>query len=184
MDNLLLDGFTLDGILVEPVTGQYASPTRSGHLPPRAVEVLLHLAKHPRRLVTREAILFTTDTTVSTFKARILGPYKVENVPIEIHEKEPASDKPTIRGKSTAGERIFTVTEADDPPNDNKDNAFWVGVPVLGELYPMDRIIRQGGSTRQLQYNDLLNALEELDIDPDAVTDLLMEFGGQTQTAE
>lgn len=57
MDNILLDGFTLDGILVEPVTGQYASPTRSGHLPPRAVEVLLHLAKHPRRLVTREEIL-------------------------------------------------------------------------------------------------------------------------------
>lgn len=57
MDNLLLNGFTLDGILVEPLTGQYASPTRSGHLPPRAVEVLLHLAKHPRRLVTRAEIL-------------------------------------------------------------------------------------------------------------------------------
>ncbi len=57
MENLLLDGFTLDGILVEPLTGQYASPTRSGHLPPRAVEVLLHLAKHPRRLIAREEIL-------------------------------------------------------------------------------------------------------------------------------
>lgn len=57
MNNLLLDGFTLDGILVEPVPGQYTSPTRSGHLPPRAIEVLLYLAKHPRRLVTREEIL-------------------------------------------------------------------------------------------------------------------------------
>jgi TolB-like protein/Flp pilus assembly protein TadD/DNA-binding winged helix-turn-helix (wHTH) protein len=57
MNNLLLDGFTLDDTLVDPVSGQYASPIRSGHLPPRAVEVLLYLAKHPRRLVTREEIL-------------------------------------------------------------------------------------------------------------------------------
>ncbi len=57
MDNVLLDGFTLDGILIEPLTGQYASPTRSGHLPPRAVEVLLYLATHPRQLITREEIL-------------------------------------------------------------------------------------------------------------------------------
>jgi tetratricopeptide (TPR) repeat protein/DNA-binding winged helix-turn-helix (wHTH) protein len=57
MDNQLLDGFYLEGWLVEPVTGQYTSSTRSGHLSSRAVEVLLCLAKHPRRLMPREELL-------------------------------------------------------------------------------------------------------------------------------
>lgn len=57
MDNHLLDGFVLDGIIVEPLSGQYAGPTRTGHLGPRAVEVLLCLARNSRHLVTRDELL-------------------------------------------------------------------------------------------------------------------------------
>lgn len=131
-------------------------------------------------------IHFTSNNTVSTFKVRIVGPYKGENAPIEIHEKVSGPDKPMIRGKSTAGSRLFTVTvtEASSPPTNSEDHEFWVDVPKLGTIDPMVRIIRQGGSTRPLQYNDLLDALDELDIDPGAVPGLLQEFGGQSQTAE
>jgi len=57
MDNPLLNGFTLGDIRVEPLTGRYAGRHRAGHLPPRAIEVLLCLAKQPRHLVSRDALL-------------------------------------------------------------------------------------------------------------------------------
>lgn len=57
MDNPLLNGFTLDDIRVEPLTGRYAGRHRSGHLPPRAIEVLLCLARQPRHLVSRDELL-------------------------------------------------------------------------------------------------------------------------------
>lgn len=131
-------------------------------------------------------IHLSAKNTVRTFEVRILGPYKEENAPIEIHEKVSGPDKPTIRGSSSADSRTFTVTvtEASEPSDNSEDHEFWVKVPKVGKLDPMVRIIRQGGTTRQLQYNDLLEALDELDIDPEAVPELLMEFEGQTQTAE
>ena len=57
VDNELLDGFYLKGLLVKPTTGLVTGARGSQHLPSKAMEVLLHLAKHPRRLVTREEIL-------------------------------------------------------------------------------------------------------------------------------
>jgi len=57
MDKHLLDGFMLDGILVEPLSGRYSGPARNGHLAPRAVEVLLCLAGQPRQLVSRDELL-------------------------------------------------------------------------------------------------------------------------------
>ena len=57
MDNELLDGFFLRDIRIEPLTGKVHRSEGVTHLPSKSVEVLLCLAKHPRRLVTREDLL-------------------------------------------------------------------------------------------------------------------------------
>ena len=57
MDNELLDGFYLNSYLVEPSKGSIGSGDTAMHLPSRAMEVLLALAKNPRRLVTRRELL-------------------------------------------------------------------------------------------------------------------------------
>jgi TolB-like protein/Tfp pilus assembly protein PilF/DNA-binding winged helix-turn-helix (wHTH) protein len=57
MKDQLLDGFYLQELLVEPLTGQVSGGRESGHLPPKSVEVLLCLAKQPCTLVLREEIL-------------------------------------------------------------------------------------------------------------------------------
>ena len=53
----LLQGFYLGHLLIEPLTGQITDRTGSRHLPPKAVEVLLCLAREPGDLVTREDLL-------------------------------------------------------------------------------------------------------------------------------
>jgi len=57
MDNSLLDGFSLQDVRVDPLSGRVTRRDGSAHLASRAVEVLLCLAKKPRRLVAREEIL-------------------------------------------------------------------------------------------------------------------------------
>jgi tetratricopeptide (TPR) repeat protein/DNA-binding winged helix-turn-helix (wHTH) protein len=53
----LLQGFHLGDVLIEPLTGRVSDGVGSRHLPPKAVEVLLCLAREPGELVTREALL-------------------------------------------------------------------------------------------------------------------------------
>ena len=53
----LLQGFYLGSLLVEPLKGQITGRAGSRHLPPKAVEVLLCLARAPGDLVTREDLL-------------------------------------------------------------------------------------------------------------------------------
>ena len=53
----LLQGFYLGDLLIEPLTGQVTDSAGSRHLPPKAVEVLLCLARSPGELVTRKALL-------------------------------------------------------------------------------------------------------------------------------
>ncbi|MGB5163979.1 MAG: hypothetical protein WBN61_01860, partial [Woeseiaceae bacterium] len=53
----LLQGFWLDGRLVEPLKGQVTSESGSRHLTPKAVEALLYLAKTPGDLVTHDVLL-------------------------------------------------------------------------------------------------------------------------------
>lgn len=55
----LLQGFYLGDFLVEPLKGQVRGRAGSNHLPPKAVEVLLCLARAPGELVTRENLLST-----------------------------------------------------------------------------------------------------------------------------
>ena len=57
MENELLDGFRLGEVRVEPLTGTIRRNGDTLHLPSRSVEVLLLLAKHPRRLVSRAELL-------------------------------------------------------------------------------------------------------------------------------
>ena len=57
MDDPLLDGFSLGDIQVEPLSGRYTGPDHAGHLAPRAVEVLLQLARNPQRVLTRRELL-------------------------------------------------------------------------------------------------------------------------------
>ncbi|MDH4049801.1 MAG: tetratricopeptide repeat protein [Gammaproteobacteria bacterium] len=57
MDKELLDGFLLKGLSVEPTTGQVTGAHGSRHIPSKAMEVLLLLARNSRRLVSREVIL-------------------------------------------------------------------------------------------------------------------------------
>jgi tetratricopeptide (TPR) repeat protein/TolB-like protein/DNA-binding winged helix-turn-helix (wHTH) protein len=53
----LLQGFYLGDLFVEPLKGQVTGRAGSEHLPPKALEVLLCLARDPGELVTREALL-------------------------------------------------------------------------------------------------------------------------------
>lgn len=53
----LLQGFYLGNLLIEPLKGQVTDRAESRHLPPKAVEVLLCLARKPGDLVTREDLL-------------------------------------------------------------------------------------------------------------------------------
>lgn len=57
MNSGLLQGFYLDGVLIEPLKGQVTDHRGARHLPPKAVEVLLHLARSAGQLVTREDLL-------------------------------------------------------------------------------------------------------------------------------
>ena len=57
MSSELLQGFWLDGRLVEPLKGQVTSESGTKHLAPKAVEVLLYLAKMPGSLVTHDVLL-------------------------------------------------------------------------------------------------------------------------------
>lgn len=57
MKNELLEGFYLLDAFVEPLTGQVTRNGASVHLPSKAMEVLLCLAKNPRSLVTRELLI-------------------------------------------------------------------------------------------------------------------------------
>ncbi|HNP62445.1 MAG TPA: tetratricopeptide repeat protein [Woeseiaceae bacterium] len=59
MNSELLHGFYLGELLIEPLKGQITSQAGSGHLPPKAVEVLLCLASSPGELVTRRQLLET-----------------------------------------------------------------------------------------------------------------------------
>jgi tetratricopeptide (TPR) repeat protein/DNA-binding winged helix-turn-helix (wHTH) protein len=53
----LLQGFYLDDLLVEPLTGSVCGPGVSGHLPSKAVEVLQCLANNAGALVSRDILL-------------------------------------------------------------------------------------------------------------------------------
>jgi tetratricopeptide (TPR) repeat protein/DNA-binding winged helix-turn-helix (wHTH) protein len=57
VDNELLDGFYLGSVRVEPLTGTIVRNGESKHLPSKAAEVLLWLAKNPRRLVERDELI-------------------------------------------------------------------------------------------------------------------------------
>jgi tetratricopeptide (TPR) repeat protein/DNA-binding winged helix-turn-helix (wHTH) protein len=57
LESKLLQGFRLGGRLVDPLRGQVTGTDGATHLPPKAVEVLLRLAKTPTQLVTREELL-------------------------------------------------------------------------------------------------------------------------------
>jgi len=53
----LLQGFFLGAARIEPLTGQVVVHGESAHLPPKAIAVLLCLARRPGQLVTRDEIL-------------------------------------------------------------------------------------------------------------------------------
>jgi tetratricopeptide (TPR) repeat protein/TolB-like protein/DNA-binding winged helix-turn-helix (wHTH) protein len=53
----LLQGFYLGDLLVEPLKGEVTGRAGSRHLPPKATEVLLCLARAPGELVARESLL-------------------------------------------------------------------------------------------------------------------------------
>lgn len=57
MNSDLLQGFYLGEWLIEPLKGQVTGPGGTGHLPPKAVEVLLCLASEPGELLTRDELL-------------------------------------------------------------------------------------------------------------------------------
>jgi tetratricopeptide (TPR) repeat protein/DNA-binding winged helix-turn-helix (wHTH) protein len=57
VDKELLDGFLLKGLLVEPTTGQVIDTRGARHIPSKAMEVLLLLARNSRTLVTRDELL-------------------------------------------------------------------------------------------------------------------------------
>lgn len=57
VQNELLDGFRLREVRIEPLTGSVDADGAKTHLSSKSMEVLLCLARNPRTLVSREAIL-------------------------------------------------------------------------------------------------------------------------------
>jgi len=57
LDPDFIHGFYVGDWLVEPLKGQVSGRRGNVHLPPKAAEVLICLAKHPTELVTRETLL-------------------------------------------------------------------------------------------------------------------------------
>ena len=57
MNSDLRHGFYLGDLLVEPLKGQITGRIRSVHLPPKAMEVLLCLARSPGELLTRDDLI-------------------------------------------------------------------------------------------------------------------------------
>lgn len=57
MQGALLQGFYLGELLVEPLKGQVSGRAGSSHLPPKAAEVLLCLAKNSGEVVERQALI-------------------------------------------------------------------------------------------------------------------------------
>ena len=57
VDADLLQGFYLNEILIEPLTGRVTVRSDARHLPPKAMEVLVCLAQAPGELVTRETLI-------------------------------------------------------------------------------------------------------------------------------
>ncbi|RLA28249.1 MAG: hypothetical protein DRR15_17590, partial [Gammaproteobacteria bacterium] len=57
MQHSLLKGFYLRDLLIEPASGAVSGPNGNGHLPPKAVALLLYLAEQPFTLVERDELL-------------------------------------------------------------------------------------------------------------------------------
>ena len=53
----LLKGFYLRELLIEPASGMVSGPNGDGHLPPKAVALLLYLAEQPFTLIERDELL-------------------------------------------------------------------------------------------------------------------------------
>lgn len=53
----LLGGFQLGDSYVEPLSGSLTGPRGTVHLPPKAIDTLLHLAEYPRSLVSHDELL-------------------------------------------------------------------------------------------------------------------------------
>lgn len=57
MNDDLLQGFFLGDALIEPLKGQVTGTAGESHLPPKAIEVLLCLARHPNQIVEHGILL-------------------------------------------------------------------------------------------------------------------------------
>ncbi|MBT8085333.1 MAG: winged helix-turn-helix domain-containing protein, partial [Woeseia sp.] len=57
MREKLLQGFWLGELWIEPLTGTVTGANRKAHVPPRAIEVLLCLARQPGEIVSRSDLL-------------------------------------------------------------------------------------------------------------------------------
>jgi len=57
MQHSLLKGFYLRDLLIEPASGAVSGPNGNGHLPPKAVALLLYLAERPFTLIERDELL-------------------------------------------------------------------------------------------------------------------------------
>lgn len=57
MQNELLDGFRLQELRIEPLTGFVRRNDQEYHLPSKSIEVLMCLARNPRKLVSRGELL-------------------------------------------------------------------------------------------------------------------------------
>ena len=57
MQHSLLKGFYLRDLLIEPTSGLVSGPNGDGHLPPKAIALLLYLAEQPFTLIERDELL-------------------------------------------------------------------------------------------------------------------------------
>ena len=168
--------------------GAEAGPCAGGH--DNAQPVYLLLNKQMLYLVHTKPVCAHIDGLPAerTFTVRVLAGnsgYKFSpNTQITIKEKQSGRKYPEIRGENSAASPMefqVTVQEAKRKTETNSmDYSFWIKVPGLGELDPKVRVIRAGPFLPEdrLRYNDVVEALGELEIEPWEAVRLIEEFHG------
>lgn len=141
VESELLDGFLLSDRRVRPVTGEVSDAHGSAHLPPKAMEVLLYLARHPRRVVARDELIGAvwgdgrgSDEALNHAISHIRNALN-----------DPASAPEFIQTVPTRGYRLLVEPEGapkalEAPPDDRQDSPFWEalirhGVVQAGAAY-------------------------------------------------
>jgi len=126
MANEYIHGFYLGDMLVEPLTGRVSGRDRTEHLPPKAVEVLLCLARNPGELMSYEELL--EDTWGPGGGTREALGHAITQIR---HALDDHADKPTFiqtiprRGYRLVVDPVAASDNGEDPQDEDDAPRWW-----------------------------------------------------------